>query len=186
MLSERDRRALLILSIAAPVVIIVFYGGPLLNSLFSGSTEYQQKLKRFETINGKMRNFDRWQEELETKQNDLHVRINSGSANQQIDSFVKALEDQGQRAKVHISNYRQMQVKVKTVSGGKKVASQTLLVDCMASWPGLITFVKDIESMTVPVVIEQITLTKRTSEDKPIITATLQLHVYLFPEASSL
>jgi len=184
MLSERDRRALVFLGIAAPVLLIALYVGPQITSLLSGSVEQSQKQSRFHSIYGKMRNFENWQKELEQKQADLHIQVSNTSDDHQVDAFVKAVEDAGRRAKVQISHFRQLPRKLKAVSGSKKVATQTVLIDFVAQWPSLVTFVKEIEGMTVPVVIDQISLTKRIAENKPAISATLQLHIYLFPEAA--
>ena len=183
-LSERDKRALLFMVVGIGVIGMVFYGGPLLNSVTAGSEEFTQKKARFTSINLKMKHYEDWRQEIEKRQEDLHVKVNPHSEDRQIDEFTKAMEDLGKRSKVQITSWRPMQRKLlRSSSKSKRVAKQTLLFDCTGEFTNLISFVRAIEGMTMPMVIEQISLSKKMVKDKLMISATLRLDLYLFPEA---
>ena len=160
-LTERDKRALMILCVAAPLIVIFFFGGTLLQIVLPSASAFAQKDKDLRLMYSKMTSFERWQKEMQDKQQALHVKVNADKADNQIDGFVKAMEDLGRRSQVQIVRYTQHERRTKKVAGGT-VAYQTMQVDCAAQWPNLATFIKDIEAMTVPVVVDQIVFTKRT------------------------
>ncbi|MCX7013133.1 MAG: hypothetical protein NTW86_11355 [Candidatus Sumerlaeota bacterium] len=164
-LTERDKRALMVLCVAAPVILIfsyVFlYGGSPLNLLSPDAKGFAEKESGLRGMYAKMSSFNRWQTELQEKQQALHVKVNPDDADSQIDAFVKAMEDLGRRSQVQILRYTQHERRTKKIGGGT-VDYQTMQVDCQAQWPNLATFIKDIEAMTVPVVVDQIVFTKRT------------------------
>jgi Tfp pilus assembly protein PilO len=180
-LSERDRRALKTLAVAAPVILVVFYGGPLLNSLTAGSTEYSRNEARFLPLYQKMKAYPAWDAEVRKRQKQLRVRINHDPADRQKDAFVKALEDLASKSKVRIYRPRWLKVTRKS-AGARKLAYQ---IDATGSFEDVIKFIQGIEALTVPTVVEEINIAKRTTsskEKKPTVSATLRLQTYIFPE----
>lgn len=182
-LTQRDRRALMILGIAAPILAVVFYGEAMISALGADSPEYRQANARFDAVYGSMKKFDLWSSQAAALQKKLHVEVNPVSADEQKDSFLKALEDQGLKREVKITAHRWL---VTRGAARSEIQRRAFQIDCSGKFPNLIEFVRGIEEMTIPVVIDEISLSRLSGKgNEQQLKATLQLHIYVFPEGGA-
>ena len=174
----------MLLAVVLPVMALFFFGDKILSTLRADSPEYLQARTKFLPLYSKMTSYDRWSREIEIAQKRLHVKVNAQPADQQKDEFLKKMEDEGIKRQVQISAHRWLPVTKSKKSGVQKRAFQ---IDCVATFPNLIEFVKGVEELPVPVVIDEVSLSKRAGErnEKQEIKATLQMHLFIFPEGAA-
>ncbi|OPZ22707.1 MAG: hypothetical protein BWZ10_00310 [candidate division BRC1 bacterium ADurb.BinA364] len=179
-ISERDRRALIVLVVASAAIGIFAYGPDLAKTYLGGNEALAGQDARFRSIYGKMKYYQTWAREIEHLQEKLHVKATYESEERQKDAFVKAIEDLGLRTKVAISQVRPLPLRASAAGGVKKRA---YLLTCTASFPNFISFIKGLEELTIPTLVDSINLTKRATEGRTtILGATLQVQTYIFPE----
>lgn len=210
-LSQRDKRALILLAIVVPIMTLFFFGDRLMSILRADSPEYVQARSQFMPIYEKMNSFERWRSEVSSSQERLHIKVSTSHADQQKDEFLKTIEDEGLKRKVQITGHRWLRVTRSTKSPG--VEKRAFQIDCVGNFAGIIDFVKGIEELAVPVVIDEISLSRRTTgpnpqgrpgsggpggpnrggggpgrgggQDEHQLKATLQLHLFIFPQGAA-
>ncbi len=185
-LSKQDKRALTVLAIFLVGSVLYFFGDSIVSTLRADSPDYRAAKSRFEPIYSQMNNYFNWSHEIDAAQKRLHVKVNSASPDQQKDEFLKQVEDEGLKRKVQITAHRWVRVTRSAKTGG--VEKRAFQIDCTANFPNLIEFVKGIEQLTVPVVVDDISLSRITGGkqggEKQDLKATLQMHIYIFPEGA--
>lgn len=206
-LTHRDKRALIVLAIVLPVILLFFYGDQILSALRADSSEYVESRARFNPLYQKLKNHERLSREIAAAQKRLHVKVSPVSADQQKDDFLKIIEDEGLKRQIQITGHRWLTVTRSTKSPG--VEKRAFQIDCTGQFSNLIEFVKGIEGLTVPVVIDEISLSRRQASaggpaagkasggnpgrggrggggggqgNEAQLKTTLQLHLYMFPE----
>ncbi len=180
-MTNRDKRALQILAAFLVVYAVVFWGGPLVAALSAGSAEFEEKQAKFLPLKRKLDKCQSWHVKVQKLQKDLQVDVSEEPKDKQKDDFVKAIENLCAKSKVKYSRMRPRDIRSST----KEKRMRAFQLDCAAAFPNIVKFVKGIEELTVPVVIDKITLSEASKSKKqpmPTLNASFELRIHLFPE----
>jgi hypothetical protein len=181
-MTTQDKRALKILASFVAIFLAVFWGGPLLDALSAGSAEFEEREAEFLPLKRKLDRCQSWHVKVQKLQKDLQVEVSKEAKDKQKDEFVKAIENLCAKSQVKYSRMRPRDIRSST----KEKNMKAFQLDCAAPFPNLIKFVKGIEELTVPVVIDKITLSEAAKSKQgpaPTLNATFDLRIHLFPEA---
>ncbi len=181
-MTDRDKKALKILGAFIAAYIVLFWGGPLVDALSAGSEEFEEKQAQFEPLKKKLDKCESWHVKVQKLQKETRVEISTESKDKQKDDFVKAIENLCGKSGVKYSRMRPRDIR----SASKEKRMKAFQFDCAAPFPNLVKFVKGIEELTLPVVIDKMTFSESSKSKKgaqPTLNATFELRIHLFPEA---
>jgi hypothetical protein len=198
-LAPREKRTVLI-GLAIVLVVGVYMGVTRLRRALSGSTTATERtVSQFADARTRIVRYERVGKDLSTLTKDLHVEIPTGAPSDQMKRLVDQFEQLAGRSGVQIRNITQLKSQARATTARGPLRSEIKLDLTCPGFASLARFVDSLEQATVPIVVDQISITTtggRTGSSggsprggrmggqpaRRELQAALKIFTYLFPE----
>ncbi|MCX8036841.1 MAG: GspMb/PilO family protein [Candidatus Sumerlaeia bacterium] len=202
-LAPRERRTIMIGAIIVAAVGL-WLGAKKIGAVIAGSRRGGDYMTaQFVDASGRIKRYALVSKELKQQTEALKIQVPNEPPEDQMKKLVERFEQLAGRSNVQIRNITQLKAQARTATARAAASTRMeLKLDLTAaSYAGLVRFIDSLEQASVPIVVDQISITAmggRSSAggsrggrgggepQKRQLQAALKIYTYLFPEKAQL
>ncbi len=201
-LAPRERRTIVIGAIVVAVVGL-WMGAKKIGAAIAGSRRGgDYKTAQFADASARIKRYALVSKELKQQTEALKIEVPKEPPEDQMKKLVERFEQLAGRSNVQIRNITQLKAQARTATARTAASTRMeLKLDLTApSYAGLVRFIDSLEQASVPIVVDQISITamggrssagasrsgRSGEQQKRQLQAALKIYTYLFPEKAQL